>query len=181
MACPPPVLWLLQGKLPFTGYMGSFTKRSIFQMGLGKEGGVTHSHFSGRVNFPFGFGLSYTTFAYSLDSASRHVVIAAHGGAVAARLAVTVRNTGPRRGDAIVLAFLRFAEPPPGTPRQRLVGFDRVGLEVGERAVVRFQMTARQLSVVDDATGERRPLPPGRYAFAMGDVVDPAVATIELV
>ena len=170
------------GKLPFTNYRGDFVARSKFQMDLRADGGVTHSFFRGKTNFPFGFGLSYTNFTYTLvptraaATAAAPRTAAQHSAAPQTHV-VQVANVGDRASQVVVLAFASSGVP--GAPLQTLFAFDRVALEAGESKRLRYAASAHDLSTVNDR-GERHLLP-GNYTIRVGDVVAPAVAELELV
>jgi beta-glucosidase len=91
--------------------------------------------------YPFGFGLSYTTFAYSdLHVESPEVSL---DGTVA--VAVTVKNTGDRVGDEIVQFYVRDVVGSVTRPVKELKGFQRISLRPGEARTVRFAVPVRQL------------------------------------
>ncbi len=112
------------------------------------------------VLFPFGFGLSYTTFAYS------DLQVAPAQGHPGVSVRFSVRNTGKHAGAEIaeVYAMLPAAadEPP-----KRLAGFDKVSLAPGESREVTVEVDPLFLSVYDDATGKMK-VTPGAYTFAVG-------------
>ncbi len=84
-----------------------------------------------RVLFPFGHGLSYTTFAYSDLAASRTDV------------AVRVANTGPRPGAEVVQVYLHASAPAAFRPAQELAGFAKVRLGPGESRRVTIALDPR--------------------------------------
>ena len=84
--------------------------------------------------YPFGFGLSYTTFQYSNLQVNRMTVSA------------TVRNTGKRAGDEIVQLYVSRAAADVSWPVRLLKGFERVSLAPGESTRVSFQLTRNDLS-----------------------------------
>src|SRR5690606_32501570 len=86
--------------------------------------------------FPFGWGLSYTTFELSPPELSAESIPA--DGEVEVR--VTVTNTGERTGDETVQLYLRDRVSSVTRPVKELVGFERVTLEPGERRTVRFTL-----------------------------------------
>ncbi len=114
------------------------------------------------VLFPFGHGLSYTTFAYSAPQVSSATFRDVDGVAVS----VDVTNTGAVAGKEIVQVYLSKAAPEPGDPRYTLVGFRRVPLAPGETLAVEFVLTAEELGTVDDdgVTAVR----PGAYRLLAG-------------
>jgi beta-glucosidase len=107
--------------------------------------GRTYRYFEGEPLWPFGFGLSYTTFAYS-DLTLPEVAVNADDPVHAS---VTVANTGKVAGDEVVELYLQFPEVS-GAPRRALRGFQRVHLELGASQKVEFQLNPRDLSMVTD-------------------------------
>jgi len=109
------------------------------------------------VLFPFGFGLSYTTFAYSGLTVTPGDTTA---------VTFTVKNTGKRSGidTAQVYASLPDAA---GEPPQRLVGWAKVELAPGESKPVTVQVTRGLLSVFDEASDSWK-LVPGSYTLHAG-------------
>jgi beta-glucosidase len=95
--------------------------------------------------YPFGHGLSYTTFALSGASAGPAEV--PWSGAVTVEVAVT--NTGGRGGDEVVQLYARRPRASVTRPVLELVGFVRVGLEAGERRTLTFEVPAGQLGFYD--------------------------------
>ncbi len=107
--------------------------------------GRTYRYFEGEPLYPFGYGLSYTTFNYSnleLPSATINAGDPLHA-------SVTVTNTGKLAGDEVVQLYLRFPEVA-GAPRCALRGFQRIHLEPGANQKVEFQLNPRDLSMVTD-------------------------------
>ena len=123
--------------------------------------GRTYRYFEGEPLWPFGFGLSYTTFRYSglvLPSASIHA-----GDPL--NVAVTVTNTGKLAGDEVVQLYLKFPEVP-GAPIRALRGFQRIHLEAGANRKVEFHLQNRDLSMVTEA-GDII-VAQGRYTVSVG-------------
>ncbi|MDE1916860.1 MAG: glycoside hydrolase family 3 C-terminal domain-containing protein [Sphingomonadales bacterium] len=123
--------------------------------------GRTYRYFTGTPVYPFGYGLSYTSFAYSNLSVTPMGDDASKGLHVSARL----RNTGARAGDEVVQVYLRFPQRP-GVPNIALRGFRRVTLKPGETQDVSFDLSPRDLSSVDP-DGVRSVLA-GRYTLSLG-------------
>jgi beta-glucosidase len=131
------------GRLPVTFYTG------IDQLPLFEDYSMrnrTYRYFSGKPLYPFGYGLSYTTFSYS-DLALPKDAIGA-GDPITAE--VTVTNTGKREGDEVAQLYLSFPNVP-GAPLRALRGFKRVHLNPGESQRVRFELKDRDLSMVSEA------------------------------
>ncbi len=108
--------------------------------------------------FPFGFGLSYTSFAYSGFRAERA------GDAV--RATVTVANTGARAGEEVVQIYVRAPGSPVERARRELKAFARVHLEPGASAPVTLQIPVSELAWYDEKRGWV--VEPGRYLLLAG-------------
>jgi beta-glucosidase len=105
--------------------------------------GRTYRYFQGMPLYSFGYGLSYTTFAYSGLGGPEAPVAA--GSPVS--FDVTVENTGRRPGDEVAQLYLEFPDVP-GAPLRALRGFQRVHLEPSESKVIHFELRPRDLSMV---------------------------------
>jgi len=108
--------------------------------------GRTYRYFQGTPLYPFGYGLSYTTFSYSGLTGPTNAVPA--GTPVAFEVMVT--NNGLRPGDEVAQLYLEFPDLP-GAPLRALRAFQRVHLEAGAAQKVRFELSPRDLSMVTDA------------------------------
>ena len=131
------------GRLPVTFYTGvdqlpPFTDYSMK--------GRTYRYFEGAPLYPFGYGLSYTTFSYRNLVFPTSAINA--GDLMTAQ--VTVTNTGKREGDEVVQLYLSFPKVA-GAPLRALRGFKRVHLKPGESQQVRFELTDRDLSMVNES------------------------------
>ncbi len=107
--------------------------------------GRTYRYFNGKVLYPFGYGLSYTRFAYATPKLSTKRV--GVGGKVDVSVAVT--NTGSRDGDEVVQLYITHPGVP-NAPNLALAGFQRVHLKKGEARTMDFTLDARALSLVDE-------------------------------
>jgi beta-glucosidase len=95
--------------------------------------------------FPFGYGLSYTTFAYSNLRLDADEYLA--GDEI--RVAVDVENTGPRAGQEVVQLYLRDVEATLRRPEKELKAFAKVALEPGETKTVTLALDQQALSYYD--------------------------------
>jgi beta-glucosidase len=146
------------GRLPVTFYksadqLPAFTDYSMK--------GRTYRFFTGEPLYPFGYGLSYTTFAYRNLTAPAQ---AKAGDTV--KVAVDVQNTGTRSGEEVVQLYLKSANGSGPAPVRWLAGFERVVLRAGETKTVNFEVSARQFSAVH-ADG-RRMIQPGIFEISAG-------------
>jgi beta-glucosidase len=123
--------------------------------------GRTYRYFGGKPLFPFGHGLSYTTFAY--DDLELPVSVPA-GADV--QLSVAVENTGSVSGEEVVQLYLTDLEASVPVPTRSLVGVQRIFLRPGERRRLTFTLTARQLSLID--TQMERIVEPGLFELSVG-------------
>jgi beta-glucosidase len=104
--------------------------------------GRTYMYFKGKPLYPFGYGLSYTTFRYSNPRVSANKV--AKDGAVA--VSVDIENTGKRLGDEVVQLYVSYPESKVERPIQELKGFQRVSLKPGEKKTVELPLKASALA-----------------------------------
>ena len=95
--------------------------------------------------FPFGFGLSYTTFGYSNLKISPAKISTTEN----AKVSVTVTNTGKRAGDEIVQLYIRDLVSSVTRPIMELKDFKRISLAPGESKTVEFVVTPDKLSFLD--------------------------------
>jgi beta-glucosidase len=109
------------------------------------------------VLFPFGYGLSYTSFAYS------DVRVETNG---AVRVSFTVRNVGHRDGDEIAQVYASLPTAA-GEPPKRLVGWVKVNLKAGESRALTVPIETFYLSVFNEAQHGWQ-LVPGSYTFLVG-------------
>ena len=104
--------------------------------------------------FPFGFGLSYTEFAYENVTASRNAIPFAEAGRKDGRklvsISATVRNTGSRAGTEVVQCYVRNLGASLEQPVRSLQGFQRVSLQPGESKKVTFELAFPELSFYDN-------------------------------
>ena len=143
------------GRLPLTFYKGVEDLPPFDDYSMT---GRTYRYFTGTPIYPFGYGLSFTSFAYSSLKVSR----TADGGA---RVSAQVRNNGGRAGNEVAQLYLNFPEAP-GTPRLALRGFQRLSLKPGEARTVNFELSPRDLSSVTPE-GEHVVLA-GSYTVSVG-------------
>jgi len=108
--------------------------------------GRTYRYFEGEPLYPFGYGLSYTTFTYSALTGPTEAVSAGSN----ANFDVTVTNSGKLAGDEVAQLYLEFPKVP-GAPLRALRGFQRVHLDPGASQTLHFHLHPRDLSMVTEA------------------------------
>jgi beta-glucosidase len=146
------------GRLPVTYY------KSIDQIPAFENydmTGKTYRYFNQEPLYPFGYGLSYSTFNYS------NLVIpekAFAGDKISFK--VTVTNTGKVEGDEVVQLYLTDEKASTPRPIRQLEGFSRINLKPGESKVVEFKLEPRQFSVINKKN--KRVIEPGYFTVAVG-------------
>jgi beta-glucosidase len=112
--------------------------------------------------FPFGYGLSYTTFQYSNMKISQRRISASG----TSEISVDITNTGKRTGDEIVQLYIRDVVSLPTRPIKELKDFCRISLQPGETKTVKFLMTAEKLQAYDLTM--KRVVQPGDFEVMVG-------------
>jgi beta-glucosidase len=108
--------------------------------------GRTYMYFKGEPLYPFGYGLSYTTFKYSnLRTSSSQL---ASDGAIT--VSVDVTNTGSRAGDDVVQLYVSHPHSKVERPSKELKGFQRVSIKAGETRTVQIPLKASTLAWWDE-------------------------------
>jgi beta-glucosidase len=121
--------------------------------------------------YPFGFGLSYTTFAYSNLRLSASSIRARDPLSVS----VDVRNSGDRAGDEVVQLYVRDDVASVEEPVKSLKGFQRITLQPGETRSVTFKLGPESLSLYDSRM--RRVVEPGSFTVFVGTNSDDVITT----
>jgi beta-glucosidase len=146
------------GRLPVTYY------KSIDQIPAFENynmTGKTYRFFTQEPLYPFGYGLSYTTFKYS--------DLSIPGNAVAGEkvnVKVTITNTGNVNGDEVTELYLTDEKASTPRPIRQLEGFARVSLKPGESKVVEIKLEPRQFSIINNKT--KRVIEPGYFTISVG-------------
>jgi beta-glucosidase len=105
--------------------------------------GRTYRYFKGQPLWPFGYGLSYSTFKYSSLTLPTTPINAGSP----LDVSVVVTNTGKLAGDEVAQLYLKFPDVP-GAPIRALRGFQRIHLPPGASQTVKFHLKKRDLSMV---------------------------------
>jgi beta-glucosidase len=98
-----------------------------------------------QAQFPFGFGLSYTTFEY----ADLRISVRGRGKDTLVRVSLTVENTGQREGDEVVQLYVHCGHGVLSRPVEELKGFERVSLRPGEKRPVKLTLAFADLASLD--------------------------------
>ncbi|MDE6072943.1 MAG: glycoside hydrolase family 3 C-terminal domain-containing protein [Muribaculaceae bacterium] len=116
-----------------------------------------------RVNFAFGHGLSYTTFATGKPSVSTNTLTP--GGEIT--ITVPVANTGSRKGAEVIQAYVRDVKSSVARPYKELKGFRKIELNPGESADVTLHFDRSAFAFYDPATGLWT-VEPGKFEILLG-------------
>lgn len=145
-------------RCPITWYRSAQDLPDIMEYDI-IQANRTYLYDDGEVLYPFGHGLSYTTFAYSNLTAEKKA------GGVLFRL--TVENTGERDGDEVVQLYAQALTSRVKRPLRQLCAFQRVHVPAGECCPVTLFVPQHALEFYD-VTREKMVMEQGRYAFRAG-------------
>ncbi|WP_253772461.1 glycoside hydrolase family 3 protein [Goodfellowiella coeruleoviolacea] len=159
------------GRLTQTWYRSDADLPDILDYDIAKSG-HTYQYFTGDPLYPFGHGLSYTSFRYGELRLSRSSVGA--DGQVEA--SVTVTNTGRRAGTEVVQLYTHATDSRTTQPLKKLAGFQRVQLEPGRSTTVRFRLAAADLAFWD-VTRSRSVVEKGDYEVMVGSSAEAIAST----
>jgi beta-glucosidase len=158
------------GRLPVTFYKGVDQLPNFEDYGMANR---TYRYFNGKPLYPFGYGLSYTTFSYSGLTLPETGINA--GDPLNASVSVT--NSGKVAGDEVVQLYLKFPDVA-GAPIRALRGFQRIHLEPGASQKVEFHLNPRNLSMVTDLGNII--VAQGKYTVSIGGgQPGPGVTTVD--
>ncbi|MFV0270049.1 MAG: glycoside hydrolase family 3 C-terminal domain-containing protein, partial [Draconibacterium sp.] len=146
------------GRLPVTYY------QSVEQLPPFEDydmKGRTYKYFEGEPLYPFGYGLSYTSFGYS----SLKVPKKAKTGEEI-KVSIVVSNTGNIDGEEVVQLYLKDLVASTPRPQSQLEAFQRISLKAGESKTVEFELDPRQFSIIGKE--DKRVIEPGDFTLFVG-------------
>jgi beta-glucosidase len=124
--------------------------------------GRTYRYFRGPVQFPFGFGLSYTSFEYQAEKSPAKKYAAKD----TVNVTVKVKNTGKMDGDEVVQAYVQYPQVD-RMPLKELKGFKRVSVDKGGEQLVTIKIPVKDLQKWDLKTHGWKTYP-GDYKLVLG-------------
>jgi beta-glucosidase len=130
------------GRLPVTFYKSDLDLQGFNDYSMQNR---TYRYFKGEPLYPFGYGLSYTTFRYD---GLKVPASAQTGKSIPVRVRVT--NSGKMDGEEVVQLYVSFPNINIQSPIRSLKGFQRIALKKGESKWVQFQLKPEDLSIIDD-------------------------------
>ena len=146
------------GRLPVTYY------KSVDQLPDFENydmAGRTYRYFQGDALYPFGYGLSYTSFEYSNLQLSSSFKMNE-----SIDVSVEVKNTGEMAGDEVVQLYIKDVKGSTPRPLVELKGFERIHLQKGEQKSVHFTIFPRQLAMINSK--EELVIEPGNFIVYVG-------------
>ena len=146
------------GKLPVTFYT---SEKDIPDFDNYDMKGRTYRYFEGNPLYRFGYGLSYTTFAYS-----NFVSRATYSTNKPFNLSATVINTGKYDGEEVVQLYIKDKNSSFSVPINSLKGFERIMLKKGEKKTVTFNLMPQDFSIIDNQGKEL--VEAGEYEISIG-------------
>ncbi|MGI6264942.1 MAG: glycoside hydrolase family 3 C-terminal domain-containing protein [Acutalibacteraceae bacterium] len=162
----------VSGKLTFTWYADEDQLPGIRQYGLSEaylasetpytNGGFTYQYFKGDVDYPFGHGLSYTTYEYSNAKVDKTTVDA--NGTLTA--SVDVKNTGDRDGSEVVQVYVVYPAAD-GRPVKQIKGYQKLDLAAGEKKTATIAIDVADCRFWDETAG-KNVVPTGAYQIEIG-------------
>lgn len=152
------------GKLPVTFYRSDADLPDINDYSMKHR---TYKYFEGDVLYPFGYGLSYSNFKTTLKSCPATLAI---GNTLTVE--VEVRNVGKTAGNEVVQLYLSHRQIADYAPLCQLTKFQKVNLKPGEKRLLKFELTPREMAYVDGCGGYG--IDPGELQISIGNVAPSA-------
>ncbi len=146
------------GKLPVTFYKSLDDLPSFKDYSMK---GRTYRYYNGVPLYPFGYGLSYTTFNYS----NLNVPTTLYCGD-SLKLSINITNSGKVEGDEVVQVYLAHSDSSLTVPLRSLIAFKKVHLKAGEKRRLSFTIKPELLSIIDDSY--RKVILPGKIELSVG-------------
>jgi beta-glucosidase len=143
------------GRLPITFYKSINDLPAFDDYNMA---GRTYRYFKGQPLYSFGYGLSYTEFAYD------NLEILHSKETVTAR--ITVKNIGDRDGDEVVQLYIRPVDGSPKLPLRALRDFKRIELKAGQKQTVEFNLSPQRLMWIDEKGNQ---VSPEKIIISIGD------------
>ena len=157
---------VLLGKVNPSGKLPMTFPRSVGQLPFYYDHKPTSRHVyvdqETSALFPFGYGLSYTTFQYSgLNITPAHI---SSDGSV--DISINIKNTGKVEGTEVVQLYVRDVIASVTTPIKSLKGFKRIGLKPGESGEVKFKLDSKELALWNRQM--KQVVEPGEFKITVG-------------
>jgi len=146
------------GRLPVTFYKSDNDLPGFSDYSMNNR---TYRYFKGEALYPFGYGLSYTTFKYDQIKIPATITKGKN-----ITVSVKVTNTGKMDGEEVVQLYLQHQNITAKTPIKTLKGFQRITLKKGESKTINFELTPEQMSLVNESGSSYQPA--GKILISVG-------------
>ncbi len=150
------------GRLPITFYK---SVDDLPPFGDYAMAGRTYRYYDGEVLYPFGHGLSYTSFEYAHLAVPKKTTT---GNQIS--INVSVENTGEMDAREVVQLYLQDVQASTPVPNKTLIGFQNIFLKAGESGKLSFAITPEQFSLID--SNYKRVIEPGEFMVSFGSNVE---------
>ncbi len=164
------------GKLPVTFHKGIEDLPDLGDYDITK--GRTYWFYENDVLYPFGYGLSYSSFEYGELSTEQSTL----SGDGKINLSITVTNTSERKGDEVIQLYIRDKESSLIQPAKKLRAFQRVSIEAGSEQTVRFELDRNDFAYWNEEK-DNWDVEPGEFEIQVGassaDIQGQAVVSVE--
>ncbi len=146
------------GRLPVTFYASDKDLPDFSNYDMTNR---TYRYFTGTPLYPFGYGLSFTTFNYA---ALKTITTITTGKSI--QVTTQIKNSGKKDGEEVVQLYITYPDVKEKTAIKALKGFKRISLKAGETKTVSFVLTPEQLSLVN--TVGKHYQPKGKLVISIG-------------
>jgi len=162
------------GRLPVTFYASDSDLPGFEDYSMANR---TYRYFKGKPLYPFGYGLSYTKFAYAWNVQPKKEYTAAE----TIECSLNVKNAGMFDGDEVAQVYIKYPQTGTILPLKELRFFERKTIAKGNSAVIKVSIPVAQFAKWDESAGDLR-VPRGVYSiFAGGNSENEAIrSTFEI-
>ncbi|WP_077328988.1 glycoside hydrolase family 3 C-terminal domain-containing protein [Virgibacillus siamensis] len=147
------------GKLPITFYKSTEELPAFSDYSMKNR---TYRYMQHEALYPFGYGLSYTTFSYKNSGESPSQIKSGES----ISFTVNVKNTGPKNSEEVIQMYVKDVESSVVIPKWQLKGFKKMSLKAGEEKEVTMILTPRDMALIND--DGKRVLEPGKFEVFIG-------------
>ncbi len=152
------------GRLPVTFYKSTDDLADFRDYNMKAKNGQTYRYFKGEPLYPFGYGLSYTSFEYSNLKIDKTNI----NGKDDINISLKIKNTGDYNGDEVVQVYVKDLESDKVMPVKQLREFKRISLKKGEEKTIYFTLNAEEDMRYYDAFYKQYRVEAGDFEIQVG-------------